>query len=140
METARQLRDTVHLDILAECLYETAVLCDRVVYEPEERAGWSRLSTADKCKYRYAATAALNGLSPSRRHEAELRSREQVAHLPHIGRAFHLLPGAVQRQIVFTVQAAVHTYLRVLEGLFQPLPASLAIELEPSSSEDEVRQ
>lgn len=131
IDTKRQLKQSVHLEDLAECLYETAALCDVTT----DDRGWSRLDSQTKAQYRYQATAALNGLSHWKRHEAELRARQHVADLPHIGKAFHLLPGIVQRQIVFTVQCAVNTYLRCLEGVFQPLPARLANELEPREDE-----
>lgn len=132
IDTERQLRQSVHVQLLAECLYETAGLLDRLA---ENAPTWDHLTGSEKARYRFAAIAALNGLSPSKRYEAELRAREHVAHLPHYGRAFHLLPGRVQRQIAAEVQTGVNTYLRVIEGLFQPLRGKDANLLEPAAEE-----
>jgi hypothetical protein len=130
-EARRQMRHSVYLDTLAECLYETAVLCERVSERPPE---WHQLPHSERSRYRFEAAGALNRLDPKRCHEAQLRAREHVA-TGHYDRDYSLLGGPEQRRVAFIVRTAVETYARVLEGLFQPLPAFRAEQLEPGEGE-----
>lgn len=126
----------VYIEELAECLFQTAVLCEQAE-TLWASVDWDDLSTSTKSKYRFEATAALNRLNLARKYEAELRAREQVADA-HYGKAFHLLSGQQQREIVFRNRTAIETFDRVLEGCFQPLDATVARTLEPASDEPEL--
>lgn len=131
-EIKRQMRHSVYLEQLAECLYETAVLTDQLPLLEGADAPWDRLP--DKARYRFEAEGALRRLQPSKRYEAQLRAREQVA-ASHYGRDFSRLTPREQRQIAAIVQTTVETYSRVLEGFFQSLPGFRALELEPTEGE-----
>ena len=52
-----QLRDAVLLEDLAECLYETCVLCDRLGDRPWS---WDQLPQSMKARYRFIVEDAFN--------------------------------------------------------------------------------
>jgi hypothetical protein len=55
--TSRQCRHSLYLDQLAECLYETAALCDR--FEARLMPEWSTLPQTERTRYREIAARAL---------------------------------------------------------------------------------
>lgn len=123
--TMRDLQRSLDLDVLAECLYETAHARDAQIV-PE----WHRLSRTVQYPYRLEAAAAVARLDPDTKQIARLRAREQMA-LNGYGRDYSRCDPQTQNRIAYLVLDATNTYDRVLEGIFSPLAPSRRAELEP---------
>ena len=121
------LRHSTYIEVLAECLYETAALLNRL---PDDAPTWDFADASTKGKFRFEAVGAVNRLDPAKRYEAQLRAREQVA-AAHYGRDYSRLPGPLARKLKFMVQTAVESYSRCTEGIYSPLATNRAVELEP---------
>jgi hypothetical protein len=62
-QVRRQMQQSVYLDQLAECLYETAVLCGPWHETP---APWDLLPPSERARYRAEAERAITRLTEER--------------------------------------------------------------------------